>query len=82
MHDFTSMEEVHMFTVLGPMGPASEYLFHPTDLFKIWQAIRSIGGEMNIFSDKRFINTFGPDAKAPGGGDVAYSIPLRKGETK
>lgn len=74
MHDFTSMAEVYLFTVLGPMKPPEEYPFHPTDLFKIWNAIRSIGGEMNISSDKRFINTFGPFAKAPGGGDVAYNF--------
>lgn len=68
MNDFSNMEEVHSFIALGPMGPASEYPFHPTDLHKIWQAIRSIGDEVNIFSDKRFINTFGPNALVPGGG--------------
>lgn len=72
MTDFTSMQEIYIFAILGPLGKPEEYPFHPTDFHKLWGASREIGAEINIFSDKRLVDTFGPEAQSPDGGDIAF----------
>lgn len=80
MHDFTSKLELLEFFTLGPMKPANEQPLRSWELKNHRKALISVGVSSGLSAfhfeqSLRFLNTFRPDAKAPGGGDVAYIIP-------
>lgn len=79
MHDFTSRKEICTFVALGPMGPASEQPLREFDFSSHGRSLRGVGVTSEDAFDyvTRLLNTFCLDAKAPGGGDVAYIPPVK-----
>ena len=75
MNDFTSVSEEQTFALLGRVPKKVDPLNH-IDQYSQGVALGDIGANPCEYGAmmERFQKTFRPDAKAPAGGEVLYSI--------
>jgi len=76
MNDFSSLQELHAFCVLGPMRPAAETPLEGVEIYRHGVDITANIPESGSISDLlgRFRRTFAPDAAASDGGDQIFFV--------